>query len=414
MASIRETDRAVLRRLAEEKARIAALPVQEERAGLWLRLNGLERVKPLIWINEIPWHELGIEETLETTDAFCRGLERGLRMTLYQWEHMPGDMIVEDKMCCPLVIRETDFGLREVAETRRTSEQSVLSRAYEPQITDEKDIEKIRAPEVTLDEAATDRNYERMVEIFGGIMPVEKRGAAGSWFAPWDQLITWWGVQEAMTDLVLRPELVKQAMARLVDAWLARLDQYERLNALALNNNNTRIGSGGYGYTDELPRPDFDPAHIRPKDLWGCATAQIFSEVSPDMHKEFALDFEMRWLDRWGLTYYGCCEPLHLKMDVLREIHNLRKVSMSPWIDVEQAAAQMGNSYVFSYKPNPAILAESVWDRDQACAELRVILEKTRGCVVEVILKDISTVMFEPQRLWDWARMAEELTEEFA
>ena len=44
--------------------------------------------------------------------------------------------------------------------------------------------------------------------------------------------------------------------------------------------------------------------------MWGCSNAQIFSEVSPKMHWEFALEHDLRWLRRWGLNYYGCCEPL--------------------------------------------------------------------------------------------------------
>jgi hypothetical protein len=30
-----------------------------------------------------------------------------------------------------------------------------------------------------------------------------------------------------------------------------------------------------------------------------------------------------------------------------------------------------------------------------------------------VIMKDISTVRYEPQRLWEWSRMAMELTEQY-
>jgi len=41
-------------------------------------------------------------------------------------------------------------------------------------------------------------------------------------------------------------------------------------------------------------------------------------------------------------------------------------------------------------------------------------LEKTKGCSVEVIMKDISTCRNQPQRLWEWAKMAREVTEEFA
>lgn len=216
-----------------------------------------------------------------------------------------------------------------------------------------------------------------------------------------------------MTDLVLRPELVYMAMERLVDAHLSRLEQVERLNLLSPNNTNVRVGSGGYGYTKELPKEGFDPDHVRTMDLWGCATAQIFSDVSPRMHEEFALRYERRWLERFGLSYYGCCEPLHHKVGIIKSIPDLRKISMSPWADLERAAEEVGDRYVISYKPNPAVLASPKWDPELARRELRRALEATRGCAVEVIMKDISTVRYEPWRLWEWARIAAEETEGF-
>ena len=36
---------------------------------------------------------------------------------------------------------------------------------------------------------------------------------------------------------------------------------------------------------------------------------------------------------------------------------------------------------------------------------------QARGCAVEVIMKDVSTVRYQPQRLWAWARMAMEVAE---
>lgn len=384
---------------------------------MWRRLNDLEHGKPMIWINEIPWHEMDVNDELkiQTTDPFCRGVEGQLRQIIYQWEHIPGDMIVEDKIYSPLVIHDTGLGLREDVDIVRTDPRSgIVSRTFHPQIREEKDIEKIKIPEVTHDIEASERVYQQMVDIFDNVIPVEKRGIPGSWFAPWDELIRWWGVKEAMIDLALRPELVHHAMERLISAYLHRLDRWEELNLLSLNNSNIRIGSGGYGYTDELPQKDFNPAHVRAKDIWGCATAQIFSEVSPAMHKEFALQYERRWLDRFGLTYYGCCEPLDIKMGILKKIPNLRKVSMSTWINPDRAAVEVGDKYVFSYKPNPAVFARDVWHPEVAHEELHGVLERIRGCVVEIIMKDISTVRYEPQRLWEWSNIAMEEAEKFA
>jgi hypothetical protein len=313
------------------------------------------------------------------------------------------------------VIHDTGFGLAVDEHTATVDETNrVMSHHYHPQIRHEEDVDKIKVPEISVDAQETERHYQFLVDLFGDILPIEKCGIRQPRFWPWDQLIQWWGVHEAMIDLTERPELIHHAMERLTKACLRQLEQYERLDLLSLNNHNLRIGSGGLGYTDQLPQPDFDPHRVRPIDLWSSAAAQIFAAVSPRMHQEFALQYERRWLKRFGLAYYGCCEPLHLKLDILRSIPNLRKVSISPWADLDQAVDQMANQYVCSYKPSPTILAEDAWDPERARRELRETLERTRGCIVEVIMKDISTVRHEPQRLWEWADIASEVTAEFA
>ena len=55
--------------------------------------------------------------------------------------------------------------------------------------------------------------------------------------------------------------------------------------------------------------------------------------------------------------YYGCCEPLDRKIDIVRKLPNLRKISITPWADVKRAAEQMGSDFVMARKPNPAMVA---------------------------------------------------------
>jgi hypothetical protein len=411
---VSQADRDVLRRLVEEQARIAALPVQREKAELWRSLNDLQPVRPMVWINEIPWHEMNCDDelTLQATGAFARATEQDLRRLLYQWRHMPGDMIVEDFVSCPLVVHSSGFGLTEdVAVVRTDAASDIVSRQFRPQIVNASDIEKIRLPRVIRDDEASAERYHALGGAVGDILPVQQAGIKGTWFAPWDELIRWWGVEEAMRDLIDRPEMVEAAISRLVDAYMAELDQWEAYNLLSRNDDNTRIGSGGYGYTAALPAAGFDPQRVRTIDMWGNATAQIFGAVSPRMHWDFALKHELRWLQRWGLTYYGCCEPLDIKIDILRRIPNLRKVSMSPWVDLDRAVRVVGRDYVFSRKPSPALLAEHTWRPQAARADLADFLQRAQGCAIEIILKDISTVRYEPQRLWEWEKIAMELAQ---
>jgi hypothetical protein len=81
---------------------------------------------------------------------------------------------------------------------------------------------------------------------------------------------------------------------------------------------------------------------------------------------------------------------------------------MSPWVNVEQGAEQIGPDYVFSRKPSPALLAGDTWEPDAVERDLRDTLERCNrhGCPVEFILKDISTVRYQPQRLWEWVDVA--------
>ncbi len=410
-------ERDTLRRLAEKQAAIAALPVHPAAIQGWKRLNRLERGKPMVWINEVCWHEMDVdgELTLVCQDPLLRWAENELRRILYQWKHLPGDMLVEPVFYLPLVIEDSLFGIREEVDIVRTdAANSVVSRHFHIQIQDERDLDKIKLPEVRYDAAETERCRQMLDGVFGDLLPVTPRGQPGFWFAPWDELVRWWGVEEAMRDLIDRPALVHAAMERLVSAYLHRLDQYEGQGLLALNNTNVRVGSGGLGYSDELPAPGLQVEHVRAQDLWGCATAQIFSAVSPRMHEEFALRHERRWLERFGLNYYGCCEPLDAKLNILQTLPNLRKISMSPWINIERAIKNMGDRYVFSYKPSPAIFAEEVWNPGKARRMLVVFLEQARGSVVEVIMKDISTVRYQPRRLWEWAHIAAEETARFS
>jgi hypothetical protein len=325
-------------------------------------------------------------------------------------------MVVDDFLACPLVMHSTSFGITEQVDVVRTDAASdVVSRHFHVQIRDEKDLDKIRMPEVSHNSQATAFRLQAMQEVFGDLMPVRTVGQSHIWFTPWDYLVRWWGIQEAMLDLVERPALVHAGVERMVDAWMCELDQFEKLNLLALDNNNTRIGSGGYGYTSALPAAGFDAARVRPRDMWGCSNAQIFSEVSPAMHWEFAIKHDLRWLARWGLTYYGCCEGLHRKVDLLRRIPNLRKISCSPWAKHGSLMDQVGGDYVLSFKPNPAVLATDRWNPGQAREDLRRFLDLAQGrCHVEIIMKDISTVRHEPQRLWEWARIASEEAEAHA
>ena len=413
-------DKSVIRTLAKRVAEIAALPTQKENRDLWIRLNRLERVRPLVHVQAIAWNiweELIPRDLLETTDPFCQGQELELRKRIYCWDNFRDDRVVDDLVACPIAIHgdvsSDGFGVG--TELKKPDDRSG-AHAFVPVIVGERDIEKILTePRVTVDWADTERRYQHLCELYDGVLRVEKRGRDFFWFAPMDMFIQWRGIEQTYVDLIERPAWIHAALERITTAYTNSIKQIEGMGLLSPGHQNTLLGSGGYGWTDELPQEDFDAKNVRLMDLWARASTQIFTEaISPAMHDEFAVQYERRLLERFGLSCYGCCEPLDMKMHVVRKIRNLRRVSMSPWIDIERGAAEVGRDYVFTHKPNPSVVSMEQWHPDLAEAQLRDAFEKTRHNIVEVNLQDLHTVRNEPHRLTEWTRIALNLAEHYA
>ena len=61
------------------------------------------------------------------------------------------------------------------------------------------------------------------------------------------------------------------------------------------------------------------------------------------MYKEFFLPYLARLSERFGLIYYGCCERVDDRLEMIVEaIPNLRSVSVSGWSDLAKTAAILG------------------------------------------------------------------------
>jgi len=110
--------------------------------------------------------------------------------------------------------------------------------------------------------------------------------------------------------------------------------------------------------------------------------------------------------------YYGCCEPLEKKIGIVRKIKNVRKISVSPWANIDESADNMGKDYVLSLKSNPAFIAAGVNEK-----EVRVQIEKAlkacrrSGGPLEIILKDVSTISSKLESLDQWNKIVMEMVQ---
>ena len=106
--------------------------------------------------------------------------------------------------------------------------------------------------------------------------------------------------------------------------------------------------------------------------------------------------------------YYGCCEPVHSRIHILKAIPNLDRVSVSPWADEAIMARELGRRYVYSRKPSPAQISTARFDEDAIRADLRQTLTTARDCRLEIIMKDVHTLNNQPERLPRWVQLARE------
>jgi hypothetical protein len=403
-------DTQMLRTLAARVAEIAALPVQEEKRRLWRALNGLRSERPTVMIDQVCWNEMNVNDelTLRCEDAECRAYEERLRRTLYQWQHFPVDMVVEPYVAVRKAICNTGFGLVVHEETALTDPTNdVVGHRFLNQFETDADLEKVQMPRVSHDEAETARRLAVAHELFDGIMDVRAVGA-DLYLSVWDPISFWMGVEAALYALIDRPEFMHRLARRIMEGYLTMLDQLEAQGLLP--EPQPLIHCTG-AYTDDLPAPGYDAAKPRTKDIWMFGLAQMFSTVSPQMFAEYEVTYSAPICARFGLVYYGCCDPLDGKMQEVRQLPNVRKISMSPWVNEERGAAAIGRDYVYSRKPSPALVATETFHPDDVRADLQATIDvcARHGCPLELILKDISTVRYEPQRLWDWARIAMDL-----
>jgi hypothetical protein len=399
-----EKDRAILRELASKVAEIAALPAQEEKKRLWRALNSLKPERPMVFIDQICWNEMNMEDklTLRCEDKECQGYEGYLRSILYRWEYFPVDMVVEPFIGVDKAVKNTMFDMH-IEEKPRAD--GVLSHKYENQFNSIDDVyEKIKMPEVSHDDAETKRRLELAEYLFGGIMPVRAEGYS-PYISIWDNIAFWMGVEQALYAIVDNPDMIHALVKRMAEGYQIMLDQMVEQNLLCQPQPSIQCSGA---FTDELPAAGYNPETPRTEDIWTCGLAQMLGTVSPSMYKEFEIDYVIPIFERFGLIYYGCCDPLHDRMDVIRLIPHLRKVSMSPWANKETGAGNIHGDFVFSNKPNPAYVAVDSFDGDLIRKDLMETKEICRRykCPLEFILKDISTVHNDPERLRKWAEIA--------
>lgn len=394
--TITNAERDVLRRLADRVMRLSLRQVEADKKRLWMRTNALKSVRPPILCDpEFSWREIITESELECTHELARQWERHLRKEIFWGEKMGDDRVVESRFKVGWVYKRTYWG----PDTSSVNPQ--------PTLKDLNDLSGLQFQTITVDRDATTEAVHLARDVFGRIMPVKLRE---SWY--WSlgltrELIKFRGFEQFKRDIAENPDGVHNLMTFLRDGTLDLITFLENAGLYSLNNEGDYIGSGGFGWTKQLPARDY-AGTARAKDLWALFESQDTRDLPTELFAEFVLPYQKPIMERFGMVCYGCCEPMSERWHLLKDIPNIRRVSVSPGCDREKMAEALQDKYVYSCRPNSDVLAADVFDEDAARSDVRDILEKTRGCNLEIIMKDHDTIHNDPSRAIAWCKIAKE------
>ncbi|GEA19189.1 hypothetical protein [Moorella sp. E306M] len=410
---VNQKERQILRDLASKIAEIAARPEQETKKRLWIEHNALKPTRPPIFCDpENGWNEIITDDQIQCENELARYWEAVLRKELFWGESMGDDRVIEPFFDIHHIYTDSGWGLK---EQRVGGEIDVYrldggSYKWEAPLKDYNDVNKLHFPEINIDYETTQKVFNLAQEILGDILHVRLKTVWWWSVGLTDDLAYLRGLENILYDVYDHPQELHKLMAFLSEGTLAKLDFLEKNGLLSLNNDGTFVGSGGYGWSEELPQQDFD-GKVRLKDMWGMSESQITVGFSPQMFEEFVFQYQLPILEKFGLNCYGCCEPLNARWDVIKKIPRLRRVSVSPWANVEDMAEKLEDKYIFSWKPHPSVLATPNIDEEQIRQDIRRVLKITRNCRLEIIMKDNHTLGKNPENVIKWCRIAREEVE---
>lgn len=406
--TVTQKDKQIVRELAKQYMEMASSEKQRKMNQRMKDTNDLKLVRPPLMIDEIPWYQMNIDDELTCVceDDRARGVEYSFRIALYRWKHFRADTLFEPFWRVRMGYQSTGTGLARREDILRTDDKnSIVSHSYHDVLEDEEEFDRMfHMPEFTLRPDWDEANMNFCTDLFGDVMPVKLCGHNYLYFPPWDEISALRGVEPILIDMYDRPEYLHKIMERLTAAESAKLDFIEQNSHVDPVPNNLHCTPG---YISGLAEDGW-------KATWFRGMAQMFSTVSPAMHEEFEINYIKPLAERFAYTYYGCCEPLDNKFDVITKIPNLRKIGVSPWADIEVCGERIRGNYVYSRKPNPAnvaihtdpdVIRKEIEDTVKVCIKY--------GCPCDFALKDISTVSGKPENLIVWAETASRVLDEY-
>ncbi len=409
-------DVAVLRELAQRYREMCDSPRNRELHRLWYRHDEGAGERPLLLTETDGGMRMVLPELqLRCREPWAQGQEQAFLAALMHVEVIRDDFPLDPYVTLGWGINMSDYGVP-VHHTQPTTDGTRGAAHIDAALPDfPRDLDRLRPRSYSVNREAVQEQRQVLCEVYDGILEVRLR------HNPWWTLgltitaINFVGIEGLMLYMYEEPEGLHRLLAFLRDEHMAMLDWMEREDLLLLNNESDYCGSGSRGYTHRLPQADWTPDRpVRTRDLWTLLESQETVGVGPDLYAEFIFPYENSIAERFGSVYYGCCEPVHTRWEVLKHLAHLKRVSVSPWCNEAFMAEALGKEFVYSRKPNPTLVSTAFFDEETIRDDFRATLTQTKahGNSVEIIMKDVHTLHGDSSRLTRWVEIGRAVVDE--
>lgn len=410
-ACVSQKDREILRSLAAQVREIAGHPEQTARKHRLTNHSALQPERPIVLASpEGAWTEILPMSSMQCEDEKLRGWEAALRRKIYWWENIKDDNALEPWFNVGWQIKRGDYGVKVPYEHGANRGSYVWASPIEDI---ESEFGRLRSAVNTVDREGTFADLELATNLFGDLLPTRIRSRLWWTSGLTSEAIKLIGLETLMLAPYDQPDGFHKLMGFLRDEHLSFVGWLESEGLLTPMNEDDDVGSGGIGYTRELPQKDLQPKMpVRLMDIWGFAESQETVGMSPEMFAEFVIPYQLPILEKFGLNCYGCCEPIHERIDSILTIPRLRRLSVSPWCDQKLMAEKLGRNYIFSRKPNPTQICLT-FNEEAIRQDLATTLDLAGEGSLEIIMKDTHTVQNEPWRINRWVQIALEEVDKY-
>jgi hypothetical protein len=424
---VSQKDRKIIRELALKWMELASLDVMTDRKRLWKAVHDLKAERPVI-LFETAWVDgFVLPEEILCEDPFLRRVEQNMRITLRHVEELGDDIVIEPYYRFAWRMNFSDYGVPVEMRSAAHTEETDLAYKFSFPIATPDDIRKLKKRTISVDREMTMMYKGVLEEVMGDILDVRvggfdpfiyeyrdveygDSGFCGQYFfgLTW-QVYRFIGNQGLLYWPYDSPDAIHKLMRYMLEDRIAMFEYFQDQGLLVPNTDNQMAGPRSYGYVSDLPDAD-KVDDVMLGDLWGFAESQESENISPAMYKEFVLPYLAKLSEKFGLVYYGCCERLDDRLDLIMDaIGNLRSVSVSGWTDFSKAAEMLGNKYVYSRKPTPTNISGAYPDWELLEQDMKKTYAVTKDSNLEILFRDVYTINGDRERLKRWVEMTKNI-----